>query len=209
MIDINMDDALLDGVDAMTRYLNLISGEFEISKVPVMIDSSKWEILEAGLKACQGKAIVNSISIKDDEARFREQAKTILRYGAAVVVMAFDEIGQAVEIDRKVEICKRAYGILVDEIGFAPEDIIFDPNILTVATGIEEHNDYAINFIEATRIIKGAMSGCEDLRRCQQHQLLVPRQQRGPRSHAQRIPVPRREGWNGYGYRERRSARGL
>ncbi len=161
VIDINMDDALLDGVDAMTRYLNLISGEFEISKVPVMIDSSKWEILEAGLKACQGKAIVNSISIKDDEARFREQAKTILRYGAAVVVMAFDEVGQAVEIDRKVEICKRAYGILVDEIGFAPEDIIFDPNILTVATGIEEHNDYAINFIEATRIIKEQCPGAK------------------------------------------------
>lgn len=161
VIDINMDDALLDGVEAMKRFLNLISGEFEISKVPIMIDSSKWEILEAGLQACQGKAIVNSISIKDDEQRFRDQAKTILRYGAAVVVMAFDEIGQAVEVDRKVEICERAYRILVDEIGFAPQDIIFDPNILTVATGIEEHNDYAKNFIEATRLIKERCPGAK------------------------------------------------
>ena len=161
IIDINMDDALLDGVEAMTRFLNLISGEFEISKVPVMIDSSKWEILEAGLKASQGKAIVNSISIKDDEQRFRDQAKTILRYGAAVVVMAFDEVGQAVEVDHKVSVCERAFNILVNEIGFAPEDIIFDPNILTVATGIEEHNDYAKNFIEATRLIKERCPGAK------------------------------------------------
>ena len=161
VIDINMDDALLDGVEAMTRFLNLISGEFEISKVPIMIDSSKWEILEAGLKCIQGKAIVNSIAIKDDEERFRRQAKTILRYGAAAVVMAFDETGQAVEIDHKVEICKRAYNILVNEIGFAPQDIIFDPNILTVATGIEEHNDYAKNFIEATRLIKQECPGAK------------------------------------------------
>lgn len=161
VIDINMDDALLDGVEAMTRFLNLISGEFEISKVPIMIDSSKWEILEAGLKCIQGKAIVNSIAIKDDEERFRRQATTILRYGAAAVVMAFDETGQAVEIDHKVEICKRAYNILVNEIGFAPQDIIFDPNILTVATGIEEHNDYAKNFIEATRLIKQECPGAK------------------------------------------------
>ena len=161
IIDINMDDALLDGVEAMTRFLNLISGEFEISKVPIMIDSSKWEILEAGLKCIQGKAIVNSIAIKDDEQRFRNQAQTILRYGAAVVVMAFDETGQAVETDHKVAICKRAYDILVNEIGFAPEDIIFDPNILTVATGIEEHNDYAKNFIEATRRIKEECPGAK------------------------------------------------
>jgi len=161
VIDINMDDALLDGVEAMTRFLNLISGEFEISKVPVMIDSSKWEILEAGLQAVQGKAIVNSISIKDDEQRFRDQAKTIRRYGAAVVVMAFDEVGQAVEVDHKVAVCERAYKVLVDEIGFTPEDIIFDPNILTVATGIEEHNDYAINFIEATKQIKERCPGAK------------------------------------------------
>ncbi len=161
VIDINMDDALLDGVAAMERYLNLISGEFDISKVPVMIDSSKWEILEAGLKCTQGKAIVNSISIKDDEERFRRQAKLIRRYGAAAVVMAFDETGQAVEIDHKVAICKRSYDILVDEIGFEPEDIIFDPNILTVATGIEEHNDYAVNFIEATRKIKEVCPGAK------------------------------------------------
>jgi len=161
VIDINMDDALLDGVQAMERYLNLISGEFDISKVPVMIDSSKWEILEAGLKCTQGKAIVNSISIKDDEERFRRHAKLIRRYGAAAVVMAFDETGQAVEIDHKVSICKRSYDILVNEIGFDPEDIIFDPNILTVATGIEEHNNYAINFIEAIREIKKVCPGAK------------------------------------------------
>lgn len=161
VIDINMDDALLDGVEAMTRFLNLISGEFDISRVPVMIDSSKWEIIEAGLRCIQGKAIVNSIAIKDDEQRFRDQAQLIRRYGAAVVVMAFDESGQAVETDHKVAICKRAYKILVEEIGFAPEDIIFDPNILTVATGIEEHNQYAINFIEATRQIKTQCPGAK------------------------------------------------
>jgi 5-methyltetrahydrofolate--homocysteine methyltransferase len=161
IIDINMDDALLDGVAAMTRFLNLISGEFEISKAPVMIDSSKWEILEAGLKCTQGKAIVNSIAIKDDEEKFRRQAKLIRRYGAAVVVMAFDETGQAVEVAHKVAVCERAFKILTEEIGFPPEDIIFDPNILTVATGIEEHNQYAINFIEATRRIKVRCPGAK------------------------------------------------
>ena len=161
VIDINMDDALLDGVEAMTRYLNLIAGEFDISKVPVMIDSSKWEILEAGLKCVQGKAIVNSIAIKDDEERFLHQARLIRRYGAAVVVMAFDETGQAVEVDHKVAICERAYRLLTEEVGFPPEDIIFDPNILTVATGIEEHNNYAVNFIEATRQIKQRCPGAK------------------------------------------------
>jgi len=167
VIDINVDDALLDGVGAMTRFLNLLAGEggqageLGAGDVPVMIDSSKWEIIEAGLKCVQGKAIVNSISIKDDEQRFRQQAKLIRRYGAAVVVMAFDETGQAVEIDHKVAICKRAYNILTKEIGFPAEDIIFDPNILTVATGIEEHNNYAVNFIEATRLIKQECPGAK------------------------------------------------
>lgn len=161
VIDINMDDALLDGEAAMTKFLRLIAGDPEVSKVPVMIDSSKWTVIEAGLRCVQGKAIVNSIAIKDDMNAFLERARLIRRYGAAVVVMAFDESGQAVEIDHKVSICKRAYDILTKEIGFPPEDIIFDPNILTVATGLEEHNNYAINFIEATRKIKEVCPGAK------------------------------------------------
>ena len=154
VIDINMDDALLDGEAAMTRFLNLIAGESDISAVPVMIDSSKWSVIEAGLKCVQGKAIVNSISLKDGEASFLEKGRLIRRYGAAVVVMAFDEEGQATETDDKVRICQRAYTLLTETVGFPPEDIIFDPNILTVATGIAEHDNYAVNFIEATRQIK-------------------------------------------------------
>ena len=154
IIDINMDEGLLDGPKAMTTFLNLIAAEPDIARVPVMIDSSKWEVIEAGLRCVQGKAIVNSISMKAGEAEFVEQARKCLRYGAAVVVMAFDEQGQADTADRKVEICERAYRILVDQIGFPPEDIIFDPNIFAVATGIEEHNNYAVDFIEATRRIK-------------------------------------------------------
>ncbi len=161
IIDVNMDDALLDGEAAMTRFLNLIAGEADINTVPVMIDSSKWSVLEAGLQCLQGKGVVNSISLKDGEETFIERARTIRRFGAATVVMAFDEKGQAVEIDDKVRICKRAFDILVDQVGFAPEDIIFDPNILTVATGIEEHDNYAINFIEATRQIKELCPGCK------------------------------------------------
>lgn len=154
VIDINMDDALLDGEDAMATYLRLIAGETDISRVPVMIDSSRWSVIESGLKNVQGKAIVNSISLKDGEEAFLERAKLVRRYGAAAVVMAFDEDGQAVEKDEKVRICQRAYKLLTQQAGFPPQDIIFDPNILTVATGIDEHNDYAINFIEATREIK-------------------------------------------------------
>ncbi|WP_437724336.1 methionine synthase [Sorangium sp. So ce861] len=155
VIDICMDEGMIDGVAAMTRFLLLLASEPEVAKVPFMVDSSKWEVIEAGLKCMQGKGIVNSISLKEGEAKFREQAKTILKYGAAVVVMAFDEQGQAATYQDKIRICKRAYGILVDEVGFPPEDIIFDPNILTVATGMEEHNNYAVDFIEATRWIKG------------------------------------------------------
>jgi 5-methyltetrahydrofolate--homocysteine methyltransferase len=157
VIDINMDEGLLDGTVAMRTFLNLIAAEPDIARVPVMIDSSKWEVIEAGLKCVQGKPIVNSISMKAGEAEFREQAVKCLRYGAAVVVMAFDETGQADTAARKIEICTRAYRILVDEVGFPPEDIIFDPNIFAVATGIEEHDNYAVDFIEATRVIKATL----------------------------------------------------
>ena len=157
IIDINMDDALLEGVKAMTTYLNLLQSEPDIAKIPIMIDSSKFEIIEAGLKCVQGKCIVNSISMKEGEAKFIEQAHICKAYGAAVIVMAFDEVGQADTKVRKVEICARAYKILVEQVGFDPEDIIFDPNIFAVATGIEEHNNYAVDFIEATREIKTLM----------------------------------------------------
>ncbi|MAL88028.1 MULTISPECIES: methionine synthase [unclassified Brevundimonas] len=157
IIDVNMDEGLLDGAAAMRTFLNLIAAEPDIARVPVMIDSSKWEVIEAGLKCVQGKPIVNSISMKAGEAEFREQAVKCLRYGAAVVVMAFDEVGQADTAARKIEICTRAYRILVDEVGFPPEDIIFDPNIFAVATGIEEHDNYAVDFIEATRAIKATL----------------------------------------------------
>ncbi len=154
IIDVNMDEGMLDSEKAMTTFLNLVAAEPDISRVPVMIDSSKWTVIEAGLKCVQGKGIVNSISLKEGEAPFLEQARKVLRYGAAVVVMAFDEEGQAETAERKFEICKRAYELLVNKVGFAPEDIIFDPNVFAVATGIEEHNDYGIAFIEATRRIK-------------------------------------------------------
>ena len=154
IIDVNMDEGLLDSVRAMTTFLNLIAAEPDIARVPLMIDSSKWEVIEAGLRCVQGKAIVNSISLKEGEAAFLRQARACLRYGAAVVVMAFDEQGQADTLARKTEICARAYRILVDTVGFPPEDIIFDPNIFAVATGIDEHDNYAVDFIEATRWIK-------------------------------------------------------
>ncbi len=154
IIDINMDEAMLDSKQAMITFLNLIASEPDISRVPIMIDSSKWEIIEAGLKCVQGKAIVNSISLKEGEALFLNQAKLIKRYGAATVVMAFDETGQADTQARKVEICQRSYKLLTEEVGFPPEDIIFDPNIFAVATGIEEHDNYAVDFIEATREIR-------------------------------------------------------
>ncbi len=154
VIDVNMDEGLLDSKQAMITFLNLMAAEPDIARVPVMIDSSKWEVIEAGLKCVQGKAIVNSISMKEGEEKFIEQAKLCLRYGAAVVVMAFDEVGQADTAARKIEICEKAYNILVDKVGFPPEDIIFDPNIFAVATGIEEHDNYAVDFIEGTREIK-------------------------------------------------------
>jgi 5-methyltetrahydrofolate--homocysteine methyltransferase len=154
IIDINMDEGMLDGVKAMTHFLNLVASEPDIARVPIMIDSSKWSVIEAGLKCVQGKAVVNSISLKEGEEKFKQQATLVRRYGAAVVVMAFDEKGQADTLERRKEICARCYKILTEEIGFPPQDIIFDPNILTVATGLEEHNNYAVDFIEATRWIK-------------------------------------------------------
>ncbi|MGO2274772.1 dihydropteroate synthase, partial [Pseudoalteromonas nigrifaciens] len=161
VIDINMDEAMLDSKAAMVKFLNLIASEPDISRVPIMVDSSKWEVIEAGLKCIQGKAIVNSISLKEGEEPFIRQAKTIKRFGAAAVVMAFDTDGQAATADRKFEICERSYKILVEEVGFAPEDIIFDPNIFAVATGIEEHDNYAVEFIEGTRRIKQNLPHCK------------------------------------------------
>jgi 5-methyltetrahydrofolate--homocysteine methyltransferase len=154
VLDVCMDEGMIDGVTAMTRFLQLLASEPEVAKVPVMVDSSKWEVIEAGLKCLQGKGIVNSISLKEGEDKFRENAAKVLKYGAAVVVMAFDEQGQAANYEDKIRVCERAYRILVDEVGFPPEDIIFDPNILTVATGMEEHNNYAVDYINATRWIK-------------------------------------------------------
>ena len=161
LLDVNVDEALIDGEATMTKFLNLIAAEPEISRVPIMIDSSKWSVLEAGLKCLQGKGIVNSISLKDGETEFLRRAKLVRRYGAAAVVMAFDEQGQAADRDAKVRVCARAYRLLVDRLGFPPEEIIFDPNILTVATGIEEHNNYAVDFFEAVRLIKQTLPGAK------------------------------------------------
>ena len=165
IIDVNMDEGMIDGVEMMTTFLNLIASEPDIARVPIMIDSSKWEVIEAGLKCVQGKAIVNSISLKEGEQKFKELAHKVRAYGAATVVMAFDEQGQADSYERRIEICERAYRILVNDVGFPPQDIIFDPNILTVATGIEEHANYALDFFKATQWIKtnlpfGIFSGC-------------------------------------------------
>ena len=154
IIDVNMDEGMIDGIEAMTKFLNLIASEPDISRVPIMIDSSKWEIIEAGLKTVQGKSIVNSISLKEGEEEFVNHAKLIKRYGAAVIVMAFDEVGQADNFERRIEISKRSYDILVDKVNFNPEDIIFDPNIFPVATGMEEHKKNAVDFFNATKWIR-------------------------------------------------------
>src|SRR5271163_2031589 len=156
-----MDEGLIDGEQAMTRFLNLISTDESIAKIPMMVDSSKWSVIEAGLKCVQGKSIVNSISLKGGEEEFLRQARLVRNYGAAVVVMAFDEQGQAVTRDHKVAICERAYKLLTEQAGFPPEDIIFDVNILTVGTGIEEHDNYAVEFIEAVRELKRALPECK------------------------------------------------
>ena len=154
MIDVNLDEAMLDSKAAMITFLNLVATEPDIARVPIMIDSSKWEVIEAGLKCVQGKAVVNSISLKEGEESFIHHAKLVRRYGAAVIVMAFDEKGQADTFERKTQICKRCYDVLTQKVGFPPEDIIFDPNVFAIATGIEEHNNYAVDFINATRWIK-------------------------------------------------------
>ena len=159
ILDVNMDEGMLDSEKCMTDFLNLIATEPEVARIPIMIDSSKWSVLEAGMRCVQGKGIVNSISLKEGEEVFLEHARTVRRFGCAVVVMAFDETGQADTIDRKVEICERAYRLLTEKAGFPPEDIIFDPNILAIATGIEEHDLYGVNFIEATRQIKQRCPG--------------------------------------------------
>jgi 5-methyltetrahydrofolate--homocysteine methyltransferase len=161
MIDVNMDEGMLDSEKAMVHFLHLVASEPDIARVPVMIDSSKWSVIEAGLKCVQGKAVVNSISLKEGEEAFKRHARLVKRYGAGMVVMAFDEAGQADTLARRVEICTRAYRILTEEVGIPPTDIIFDPNILTVATGMEEHNDYAVSFIDATRQIKATLPGCK------------------------------------------------
>jgi len=162
VIDVNVDEGLLDGVFAMTKFLNLIAPEPDISKLPIMVDSSKFHIVEAGLKCCQGKCIVNSISLKEGEEDFVKKAKIVKRYGAAVVVMAFDEVGQAAGLDDKIRICKRAYDVLVGpKVGFPCEDIIFDPNVLTIATGLSEHDNYGKDFIEATKWITENLPGAK------------------------------------------------
>ena len=154
ILDVNMDEGLIDGVEAMTTFLNLIASEPDISRIPLMIDSSKWEIIEAGLKVVQGKCVVNSISLKEGEDVFINHAKLIRRYGAALIIMAFDEKGQADSYERRIEICQRSYNILVNKVGFPPEDIIFDPNIFPVATGMEEHKNNALDFFNATKWIR-------------------------------------------------------
>ncbi len=159
IIDVNMDEGMLDSAEAMTTFLNLIASEPDISKVPIMIDSSKWSVIEAGLKCVQGKSIVNSISLKEGEEQFIKHARLVRNYGAAVIVMAFDETGQADNFERRIEICERAYRILTEKVKFSPTDIIFDPNILTVGTGIDEHNNYAVDFIKATKWIKDNLPG--------------------------------------------------
>src|SRR5256714_7602128 len=159
LLDVNMDEAMIDSEAAMIRFLNLIGSEPEIARIPIVVDSSKWSVIEAGLKCLQGKAVVNSISLKNGEEEFLRQAQTIRRYGAATIVMAFDEKGQADSLQRKIEICSRAYGLLTQKADLPANDIIFDPNILTIATGLEEHRNYAVDFIEATRWIKKNLPG--------------------------------------------------
>ena len=160
IIDINMDDGLIDGKEAMVKFLNLVIAEPDIARVPIMIDSSKWDIIEAGLQVVQGKCVVNSISLKEGEEEFKHHAKLIKRYGAAVIVMAFDEVGQADNYERRIEIAQRSYDILVNEVGFAPEDIIFDLNIFPVATGMDEHKLNALDFINATKWVKENLPHC-------------------------------------------------
>ena len=176
IIDVNMDEGLIDSKAAMVEFLNLVASEPDIARVPVMVDSSKFSVIEAGLKCVQGKAIVNSISMKEGEEEFLRQARLVRAYGAAVVVMAFDEQGQADTLERKIEICARAYKLLTEQAGFPPEDIVFDPNIFAVATGIEEHNGYGVAFIEAARRIRAELHARARIGRRLQPVVLLPRQ---------------------------------
>ncbi len=210
IIDVNMDEGLLDSAEAMKTFLNLIAAEPDIARVPVMVDSSKFSVIEAGLKCIQGKPVVNSISLKEGEAEFIKHAERVRRYGAAVVVMAFDETGQADTMERKVAICGRAYDILVNQVGFPPEDIIFDPNIFAVATGMEEHNGYGVAFIEARaadppdlRLQCTSRAACPNLSFC------VPRQRAGARGDALGVPLSRHQGRHGHGHRQCRPDGGL
>ena len=193
----------------MVRFLNLIAAEPDIARVPIMIDSSKWSVIEAGLKCIQGKGIVNSISLKEGEERSSTHARKVRAYGAAVVVMAFDEKGQADTVARKVEICERSYELLTEQVGFPPEDIIFDPNIFAVATGIEEHNNYARRLHRGDGAIRKRCPHAHDQRRRQQRVVLVPRQRPGARGHALGVPVSRHQGRHEHGHRQRRPARDL
>ena len=203
IIDVNMDEGMLDSPEAMTAFLNHVAAEPEIVRVPVMLDSSNFSVIEAGLKCVQGKGVVNSISLKEGEDAFRRHARLVKRYGAAVIVMAFDEEKQATTVQERVRVCRRAHRILTEEVGFDEADIIFDTNILTVATGIEEHAEYAMNFIEAARRLKGAVSALSHLRGGEQHLVLLSRQRPGARGHARGVPLPRHPGGHGHGHRQR------
>ena len=194
VIDVNMDEGMLDSEKAMVTFLNLAASEPDISRVPVMVDSSKWSVIEAGLKCLQGKGIVNSISMKEGEEEFLRQAGLVRKYGAAVVVMAFDEQGQADTLERRIAVCRRAYELLTQKAGLAPDDIIFDPNIFAVATGLEEHARYGLDYIEAVKWIRANLPRGGSFRRRVQPVVLVPRQRRGARSHAYRVPLPRGQG---------------
>ncbi len=209
VIDVNMDEGMIDGVAAMDRFLKLIASEPDICRVPLMIDSSKWEVIEAGLKVTQGKPIINSISMKEGEAAFLDHARLARKYGAAVVVMAFDEDGQADNLERRREICGRAYRLLVDQVGFPAEDVIIDPNIFAVATGIEEHAAYGSDFIEATALDQGEPAARVDLRRRLERLVQLPWQQRRARGDPRRVPLPRHQGRHGHGHRQRRCAAAL
>ena len=207
IIDVNMDEAMLDSKAAMVRFLNLIATEPDIARVPVMIDSSKWEVIEAGLKCVQGKPIVNSISLKEGEESFLHQARLVRRYGAAVIVMAFDEKGQADTFERKTAICRRSYDLLVDRVGFPPEDIVFDPNVFAIATGIDEHNNYAVDFINATRWIREHLPHAKVSGGISNVSFSLPRQRAGARGDPHGVPVPRDPRRAHDGHRQRRAAR--
>ncbi len=209
MLDVNMDEGMLDSEAAMVTFLNLLAAEPDISRVPIMINSSKWSVIEAGLKCVQGKSVVNSISMKEGEGPFLDHAKKVRRYGAAVVVMAFDEQGQAETAERKFEICKRAYKLLTEKVGFPPEDIIFDPNIFAVATGIEEHSNYAPRLYRRHAPHQGRAALRAYLRRRLQSILRLPRQRARARGDAFGVPLSRHPRRHGHGHRQCRPARAL